>query len=213
MRIIPPRILAAVVAGSLALASAPAGAQAWHYAAMQPADSTPNQLNFIVSGFGDYGTSFVAQYRWTVEKRTQVWADAGLSSTSGTTGFLIGAAGAWNFVKPTADKPIDANATLGVYGAFSSDIGVIRFPIGVNVGHSWKLDNGHTLEAFAFPRLSIDVCTSSCDGTYGVLNFDLGASYSITPAMAVRAAFTFGGIANGESQTGFGGSLSINTGK
>jgi len=207
------RIAAAAIAGALALASAPASAQAWHYAAFQPADVTANEANFIVSGFGDYGTSFVGQYRWSVEKRTQIWADVGLNSASGTTGFLVGVAGLWNFMTPTPDKPIDVSGTFGIYGAFSSDIGVVRFPIGVNVGHTWKLDNGRSLQAFAFPRLSIDVCTSTCSGTYGVLNFDLGASYELTSAMSARAAFTFGGIANGNSQTGFGVSLAFKTGK
>jgi len=213
MRIMTPRILATLVAGSLAFAAAPASAQAWHYAAMQPADVTPNEANFLISGFGDYGTSFVGQYRWALEKRTQLWGDLGLYSSSGTTGFLVGIAGLWNFMTPTADKPIDVSGTLGLYGAFSSDIGVVRIPIGLNVGHTWKLDNGHNLQAFAFPRLSIDVCTSTCSGTYGALNFDLGASYELTSAMAARAAFTFGGIANGEAQTGFGVSLAFKTGK
>lgn len=203
--------LAAIVAGSLMLA-APAGAQAWHYAAMQPADVTPTEVNFLVSGFGDYGTSFVGQYRFGIEKRTQLWADVGLASGSGSTGFLVGIAGMWNFMQPTADKPIDVSATLGLYGAFSSDIGVVRIPVGVNVGHTWKLDNGHKLQAFVFPRVSIDICSSHCSGTYGALNFDLGASYELTTAMSARAALTVGGIANGDSQAGFGVSLAFKTG-
>ena len=213
MQTLRTRVVAAMVAGALMFAAAPAGAQAWHYAAMQPADVTPAEVNFIISGFGgDYGTSFVAQYRWAVEKRTQLWADIGLASASGTTPFLIGIAGAWNFMKPSADKPIDVSGTLGVYGAFSSEVSLIRIPIGLNVGHTWKLSNGHDLQGFAFPRVSVDICSSKCSGTNANLNFDVGASYEITPVMAGRAAFTFGAVGAGDTQSGFGVSLAFKTG-
>ena len=60
---IGPRTLAALVAGAFLAFAAPARAQAWHYAAFQPADAVAPEANFIISGFGDYGTSFVGQYR------------------------------------------------------------------------------------------------------------------------------------------------------
>ena len=213
MHMTRPRILAAFIAGVLIMFSSPARAQAWHYAAMQPADAVLPEANFIISGFGDYGMSFVGQYRWLVDKRTQVWADVGVATPTGATYFLLGVAGAWNFMKPTADKPIDVSATLGVYGAMggSGDASLVRIPVGINVGHTWKLDNGHNLQGFVFPRLSVDICTSTCSGTQGVLNADVGASYDITKSMAGRAAFTFGGVGTGESQGGFGVSLAIKT--
>jgi hypothetical protein len=208
---IRPRVLAAIVAGTLLFGAAPAGAQAWHYAAMQPADVTSNEVNFIISGFGDYGTSFVGQYRWAVEKRTQLWADIGLASASGETPFLIGIAGLWNFITPSPDKPIDVSATLGVYGAFASDIDLVRIPIGIDVGHTWTLDNKHQLQGFAYPRISFDICSSGCSGTTTNLDFDLGVGYEFTKAMYGRAAFTFGAVGDGDAQAGFGISLAIKT--
>ena len=213
MQKIGPRTLAALVAGTLIAFATPARAQAWHYAAFQPADAVAPEANFIISGFGDYGASFVGQYRFLLDKRTQLWFDVGLATPSGATYFLFGGAAAWNFMKPTKDKPIDVSATLGVYGAFagSSDPGYVRIPVGVDVGHTFKLSNGNALQAFAYPRLSVDICASTCSGTQGVLDFDLGASYEITKAMSGRAAFTFGGVGTGESQGGFGIALAIKT--
>ena len=208
---IRPRVLTALVAGTLLFGAVPAGAQAWHYAAFQPADVQANEVNFIISGFGDYGTSFVGQYRWGIEKRTQLWADIGLASNSGETAFLIGIAGMWNFMTPSQDKPIDLSASLGVYGAFESHFDIIRIPIGLDVGHTWTLDNKHTLAAFAYPRVSFDICSSGCSGTSTNLNFDLGASYEFTKAMYGRAAFTFGAVGDGDTQAGFGISLAIKT--
>ena len=208
-----PRTFAALVAAAGLAFAPPARAQAWHYAAFQPADAVAPEANFIISGFGDYGASFVGQYRFLLDKRTQLWFDVGVATPSGATYFLVGGAAAWNFMKPTKDKPIDVSATLGLYGAFagSNENSYLRIPIGLNVGHTFTLENKHALQAFAYPRLSVDICTSTCSGTQGVLNFDLGASYEITPAMSGRAAFTFGGIGTGESQGGFGIALAIKT--
>jgi hypothetical protein len=214
MRTQVARAVAALVAGTSLFFAASARAQAGHYPAMQPAGVVQPEANFIISGFGDYGMSFVGQYRFLVDKRTQVWFDVGVETPSGATYFLVGGAGAWNFMKPSQDKPIDLSATLGVYGAFAggSHDSFVRIPIGIDVGHTFKLDNGNTLQIFGHPRVSVDICTSTCSGTYGALNFDLGASYEITPAMYGRAAFTVGGIANGPSDGGFGISLAIKTG-
>lgn len=214
MNIDRTRTLAALFAGVLIMFSSPARAQAWHYAAMQPADPTAPEANFIISGFGDYGMSFVGQYRFLADKRTQIWADVGVATPSGGTYFLLGAAGAWNFMKPTADKPIDVSATLGIYGAMigGGNPSYVRIPVGIDVGHTWKLGNGQNLQGFVYPRLSVDICTNSnCSGTNGVLNADVGASYDITKSMSGRAAFTFGGVGRGDSQGGFGVSLAIKT--
>ena len=204
------RTLAALAIGALITLSAPARAQAWHYPAMQPASQEPNEINVLIAGFGgDYGASFVGQYRWTVDKRTQLWADVGVSTPTGSTLFDVGIAGGWMLMTPTADRPIDLMATLGVYGAFG-DGSVIRIPIGINVGHTFVLENKHDLKIFAYPRLSIDFCSSSC-GTNANLNFDTGASYDITSAMSGRAAFTFGAVGAGSSDAGFGISLAFKT--
>jgi len=211
MRSLRTRFLAAIVAGSLTFTATPAAAQAWHYAAFQPAGATPNEVNVLISFGGDYGTAFVGQYRWLIDKRTQIWADVGVATPSGSTPFLIGVAGAWNFVTPTKDTPIDVSATLGLYGAFANGSNIIRVPIGLDVGHTWTLSNGHDLSGFAYPRLSIDFCSSGCSDTKANLNFDLGASYDFTKVMVGRAAFTFGAVGDGDSQAGFGISLAFKT--
>jgi len=211
MRSLRLRTLAAIVAGIVSFSAAPSAAQAWHYAAFQPAAVTSNEADLIISGFGDYGTSFVGQYRFMIEKRTELWADIGLASVKGYTPFLIGVAGAWNFLTPSKDRPIDLSATLGVYGAFDKVADLIRIPVGLNVGHTWKLSNGHDLSGFAFPRVSFDICSSHCSGTNTNLNFDLGARYDITSAMVGMAAFTVGAVGEGSSQGGFGVALALKT--
>jgi hypothetical protein len=203
------RFLAALAVGALCAFAAPVSAQAWHYPAMQPASLEPKEINVMIAGFGgDYGESFIGQYRFTADKRTQVWFDVGLSTPTSTTLFDIGAAGGWMIMEPTAEKPIDLMVTAGVYAAVG-DGTLWRIPIGLNVGHTWILDNKHALKGFAFPRASIDFC-SGCD-TKVNLNFDLGASYDITTAMSARAAFTFGAVGDGSSDTGFGVSLAFKT--
>lgn len=211
MRSFSNRLAALVVAGMLAFSAKSAGAQAWHYAAFQPAGATPDEVNVLISFFGDYGTSFVGQYRWAIEKRTQIWVDVGVATPSGSTPFLVGVAGLWNFMTPSKDTPIDLSATLGVYGAFASGDGIIRIPIGLDVGHTWTLNNGHDLTGWAHPRLSFDICSSGCSGTNANLNFDLGASYAFTKVMSGRAAFTVGAVGAGDSQGGFGVSLAFKT--
>jgi hypothetical protein len=204
------RFLAAVAVGALCAIAAPASAQAWHYPAMQPASPESKEINVMIAGFGgDYGESFIGQYRFIADKRTQVWFDLGLSTPTSTTLFDIGAAGGWMIMEPTAEKPIDLMLTAGIYGAFG-DGSIWRIPIGLNVGHTWILDNKHTLKAFAFPRASIDFCGSGCDTNVN-LNFDLGATYDFTKEMIGRAAFTFGAVANGDSDAGFGISLAFKT--
>ena len=211
MRSLRTNVLTAIVAGSFTFTAAPAAAQAWHYAAFQPAAAQANEVNVLISFFGDYGTTFVGQYRWLVDKRTQIWADVGVATPTGHTPFLIGVAGAWNFMTPSKDTPIDLSATLGLYGAFASGDGIIRVPIGIDVGHTWQLSNGHDLSGFAYPRLSIDFCSSGCSGTNANLNFDLGASYDFTKVMVGRAAFTVGAIGAGDTDGGFGISLAFKT--
>ncbi len=204
------RTLAVLAVGALLTLAAPVHAQAWHYPAMQPASQEPNEINVLIAGFGgDYGESFIGQYRWTMDKRTQLWADVGVSTPTGSTLFDIGIAGGVMLLAPTPERPIDLMATLGIYGAFG-DGSVWRIPIGINVGHTFILDNKHALKIFGFPRLSIDFCSSDC-GTNANLNFDAGASYDITSAMSGRAAFTFGAVGAGSSDAGFGISLAFKT--
>jgi hypothetical protein len=204
------RFFAALVVGALCAFAAPARAQAWHYPAMQPASPEASEINVLIAGFGgDYGASFIGQYRFTADKRTQIWFDVGLSTPTSTTLFDIGGSVGWMLLTPTADRPIDLMLTGGIYGAFG-DGTLIRVPIGLNVGHTWILDNKHALKGFAFPRASIDFCSSNCDTNVN-LNFDVGASYEITSAMSGRAAFTFGAVGNSSSETGFGVSLAFKT--
>lgn len=205
-------LLAALcAAAALVLAAVPAGAQAWHYPALQPPAISSREFNFAVAGGGSYGTTGVAQWREGIGPDTHLAFDLGFASPTGTTYFLIGAAVGQRLIRASQQTPIDMILTGGLYGAFSSNFSVVRLPIGVSVGHRFPLQGGMALTPYAAPRLSIDVCASSCNGTGTDLNvnFDMGLDWEINRTLSMRGALTVGGVSDGPSKTGFGFSLAF----
>lgn len=198
-------VVAAIVASGGATAL---HAQGWHYPAFQLPEVAQREFLGAVSGGGDYGTSIIGQWRQPVGTGNQLSLEAGINSPSGgSTGFILGGALGFPLLRATAETPIDLMLTGGLYGAFSNDGSVIRIPLGAVVGHRIPL-TGSTMAVtpFAHPRLSIDVCSSQCQGvgTTTVVNFDAGADLEFTPQLSLRGALTFGPVTEGPSQVGFG---------
>lgn len=190
-------------------AAAALEAQGWHYPAFQLPYVTQREFSGMVAGGGDYGTTVVGQWREPVGTGYQIALDAGINSPSGSgsTGFILGGALGFPLLRSTAETPIDVMLTAGVFGEFSSDISFIRIPFGAVIGHRIPLQ-GSTLviTPFAHPRISIDLCASSCNGlgTKTVVNFDAGADLEFTRQLSLRGALTFGAISEFDNQVGFG---------
>lgn len=187
-------------------------AQAWHYPAFQLPEVSTREFNFAVAGGGDYGTTGLAQWREGIGPDTHIGFDLGFASPSGaSTLFLIGGGIGQQLIRSTQDMPIDLMLTGGLYGAFSSDIGFLRIPIGVVAGHRFPLQNGMSLTPYAAPRLSIDACVSSCngEGTDANVNFDIGLDWAVNSMLSLRGALTVGAVGSGPSQTGFGFGLAF----
>jgi len=205
----------AIACAVVALSAGSASAQAWHYPTLQTPDISTRDFGFLVAGGGDYGTSAVAQWREGLAPDVMVNFDIGVATPTGNTMFLAGAGLGYSLLKATPETPIDLIITGGLYGAFGSQ-STVRIPVGVVVGHHFPISGNMVLTPFVSPRLSVDVCASSCDfivdnqgdvahrGTDLKLNFDLGASLDVTRTIGIRAALTIGGVSDGNSQTAFG---------
>jgi hypothetical protein len=187
------------------LGAGAASAQAWHYPTLQVPTISPRDFQVLVAGGGDYGTSFVGQWREGLAPDVMVNFDVGLATPGNTTLFLAGAGVGYTLMKSTQDVPIDLMLTGGLYGAFGNG-SLIRIPVGVVAGHYFPLSGGLALTPFVSPRLSVDVCASDCNGqgTDLKLNFDIGARLDVTSTVGVTAALTVGGLGAGPSQTAFG---------
>jgi hypothetical protein len=199
-------MIAVLASAAAMMTAAPAGAQAWHYPAFQTPTIASREFNFAVAGGGDYGTTGLAQWREGIGPDTHLAFDLGFASPSGSTFFLIGGGIGQRLFRATQETPIDLTLTGGIYGAFSSDFSVVRLPVGVVVGHRFPLSGGLALTPYAHPRLSVDVCASSCHGTGTDLkvNFDIGADFEVSRQLSLRSALTVGGVSDGPSKVGVG---------
>ncbi|MEP7067069.1 MAG: hypothetical protein ABI889_13620 [Gemmatimonadota bacterium] len=195
----------AAAGAALAFGASAASAQAWHYPTLQTPEISRRDFSVLVAGGGDYGTSVVGQWREGLASDVMLNFDVGLATPGSRTLFLAGVGGGYTLMKATQEVPIDLLLTGGLYGAFG-DHSLVRIPVGVVAGHRFPLTGGLALTPFVSPRLSVDVCASSCDGvgTNLKLNFDLGARLDVTNTFGITAALTVGGVSNGNSQTGFG---------
>jgi hypothetical protein len=195
----------AVACAALAFGASTASAQAWHYPTLQTPEISTRDFTFLVAGGGDYGTSAVAQWREGFAPDFMANFDVGVATPTDNTKFLAGAGLGYSLMRSTQQTPIDLLLTGGLYGAFGSQ-SFVRIPVGVVVGHRFPLASNLALTPFVSPRLSVDVCASSCGdiGTDLKLDFDLGASLDVTSSIGIRAALTIGGVSAGDSQTAFG---------
>jgi hypothetical protein len=196
---------AAIACAAVAFGASTASAQAWHYPTLQTPEISSRDFTFLVAGGGDYGTSAVAQWREGLASDVMVNFDVGIATPTDNTMFLAGAGLGYSLMKATQETPIDLLLTGGLYGAFG-DQSFVRIPVGVVVGHRFPLASNLVLTPFVSPRLSVDVCASSCGniGTDLKLNFDIGASLDVTRSIGIRTALTVGGVSAGSSETSFG---------
>lgn len=194
-----------VACAAVVLGTGSASAQAWHYPALQVPTISPRDFQVLVAGGGDYGTSFVGQWREGIAPDVMLNFDVGLATPGNRTLFLAGAGLGYTLMKSTQEVPIDLMLTGGLYGAFGTG-SLVRIPVGVVAGHYFPLSGGLAVTPFVSPRLSVDVCASDCgnEGTDLKLNFDIGARLDVTKTIGVTAALTIGGLGNGPSQTAFG---------
>lgn len=195
----------AIACVAVAFGASTASAQAWHYPTLQTPEISTRDFTVLVAGGGDYGTSFVGQWREGLASDVMLNFDVGLATPHSRTLFLAGAGLGYTLMKATQDVPLDLMLTGGLYGAFGTG-SLIRIPVGVVAGHRFPLSGGLAVTPFVSPRLSVDVCASDCgnEGTDLKLNFDIGARLDVTSTVGVTAALTVGGLGNGPSQTAFG---------
>lgn len=189
----------------IAVGAGAASAQAWHYPTLQVPTISSRDFSVLVAGGGDYGTSFVGQWREGIAPDVMVNFDVGLATPGNRTLFLAGAGLGYTLMKSTEEVPIDLMLTGGLYGAFG-DGSLVRIPVGVVAGHYFPLSGGLAVTPFVSPRLSVDICASNCgnEGTDLKLNFDIGARLDVTKTIGVTAALTVGGLGNSPSRTSFG---------
>jgi hypothetical protein len=191
------------------LSAAPLAAQAYNYPDLQTPRIVDREYNFAAATAGNAGTSLLFQWREGLSADWQFSLDGGLAAPKvGDTRILLAGGVAWQWMRATADMPFDIAATAGAGLSSGSGFNVVRIPIGVVVGHTFKLDNGNELTPFVHPRLSLDDC-SACvgTGTKVDVDVDIGANYEITPQVAVRIAAFLGGTSYVGTGNGIGFSI------
>ncbi len=208
MRALKVTLLTLFTAGAL-------GAQAYNYPAMQTPRIVDREYNFVAAASGNSGTSLVFQWREGLSADWQLTLEGGLAAPRAPapvkldTRLLVGAGVAWQWVRATADFPLDM-AVTGEVGLWSGNgLTSIQIPIGLAGGHTFKFDNGMELTPFAHPRLSIDNpnCSSACGGTKLDVDVDVGVNFGITQQLALRLSGLLGGASYAGSTNAVGFSL------
>jgi hypothetical protein len=198
------------------VAAAPLAAQAYNYPALQTPRIVDREYNFAAATGGNAGTSLIFQWREGLSDDWQLTLEGGLATPKSPplvkldTRLLVGAGVAWQWVRATADLPLDL-AVTGETGLWSGNgQTVIRIPVGVSAGHTFVLDNSSELTPFVHPRLSLDNDNCrACGGTTTKLDvdIDIGLNYEITPQLGVRVAALLGGASYAGSTNAIGFSL------
>ena len=207
MRALKLTLLTMLTAGAL-------GAQAYNYPALQTPRIVDREYNFAAAAGGDAGTSLVFQWREGLSDDWQLTLEGGLAAPKSPplvkldTRLLLGAGAAYQWVRATADLPLDI-AVTGEVGYWSGNgLTSIQIPVGVVAGHTFKFDNGTELTPFVHPRISLDdpSCTG-CGGSKLDVNIDVGVNYGITQQLAVRLAGLLGGASYAGSTNAIGFSV------
>lgn len=198
------------------VAAVPLAAQAYNYPALQTPRIVDREYNFAAATGGNAGTSLVFQWREGLSNDWQLTLEGGLATPKSPplvkldTRLLVGVGVAWQWVRATADLPLDL-AVTGETGLWSADgVTVVRIPVGVSAGHTFVLDNGSELTPFVHPRLSLDNNNcGSCGGTTTKLDvdIDIGVNYEITQQLGIRVAGLLGGASYAGSTNAIGFSL------
>ena len=176
-------------------------AQAWNYPSFQAPRVTTRELNFAIADGGEPGTGFIFQWREGMAQRSQLSADLGYAEPdcgpfADCDGFLLlGGQFGRQLVTATADMPIDLMLTAGLNAAIGDLFNLIRVPVGVSIGHRFKLENAMAITPYGHLRMSYDRISMDGGGSDSDMspNFDLGASFEFNRTLAVRVSAMFGG--------------------
>ena len=183
------------------VAPASLSAQAWSYPALQPPRVTVREFNFGVADASGAGTAIFFQWREDYGPRQQLSLDAGIADPDrGPSGLVVFVGGqyAYQISDANSDVPLDFLLTAGANLAIGSDrYSLLRFPVGLSVGHRFELEGNLALTPFVHPRLTLDICRH-CQASGGsrtdlAVAFDVGANFEITPTVAIRGAALFSG--------------------
>ena len=168
------------------------------YPEVQTPRIVDREYNFAAASAGNAGTSLLFQWREGLNTDWQFSLEGGLASPKGggNTRLILGGGLAWQWMRASADMPFDIAVTGGAGFSSGNGFNVVRIPLGIVAGHTFKLDNGNELTPFVHPRLSIDTCSPSgaCVSSSKLdVDVDVGVNYEITPQVALRLAGMLGG--------------------
>jgi hypothetical protein len=200
-RLLTLSLLAALPAASLR-------AQAWSYPTFQIPRIVDREYNAGVADAGSSGTSVLFQWRETLGTRSQISFDAGLADPEANDASLqiFGGVGyALQLATADAELPLDFLFTAGAY-VTGGDVELVRFPVGVSLGHRFPLEGDLAITPYVHPRITLGICTDCRDENDLDLNFDIGASFEVSNNLSLRAAAIIGG-SNTLDDDGFGVSL------
>jgi hypothetical protein len=142
--------------------AAPLAAQAYNYPELQTPRIVDREYNFAAASAGNAGTSLLFQWREGLNTDWQFSLEGGLASPKGLdTRLIVGGGLAWQWMRATADMPFDIAVTGAAGFSSGNSFNVVRIPVGLAAGHTFKLDNGNEITPFVHPRLSLDFCSAS----------------------------------------------------
>ncbi len=192
------RFLCASALSAAALFPARAHAQALNYPALQvPSVSERDYTGAVV---GSNGTMMMFQWRENASPEMHIGLDLGLYDPSARGArvalFVAGNLG-YDLARARSDQPLDLLLTAGAGLSIANGRTSIRLPVGLVIGHRFELESDMAITPFVHPRMSIDICSSCSSGGRSQsdvsLNFDVGASFEMTPRLAVRVSALFSG--------------------
>lgn len=190
----------ALVAALTAVASPRAIAQAYNYPSFQPPRVVEREFNFALADGGSLGTALVFQWREGASAGNQLSLDAGFAdpeANGANNVFFIGGQFAHLLPNRRADLPLDFLLTAGAGLASGNDARIVRFPVGVSVGHRFPLEGGLALTPYVHPRVALNICSDcgargNSESDLGI-DFDLGLSFEINRQIDLRLSGKFGG--------------------
>lgn len=193
--------------------SAPGLAQAFNYPSFQPPRVVEREFNFALADAGSRGTAILFQWREGASARNQLSLDVGFADpqTAGVGNvFFIGGQFAHLLTNNRADLPLDFLLTAGAGLSSGNRVRIVRFPVGLSVGHRFPLEGGLALTPYVHPRLALNLCSDcgprgNTESDIG-LDFDLGVSFEINRQLDLRFSGKFGG-GNFFNEDAFGVSL------
>ena len=111
--------------------------------------------------------------------------------------FFIGGQFAKLLTNRRADLPLDFLLTASAGLASGNDTRIVRFPVGVSVGHRFPLEGGLALTPYVHPRVALNICSDCGTGDDSKsdlgIDFDLGLSFEINRQLDLRLSGKFGG--------------------